>query len=204
MSSNEIANQYNQWVGIEELPDNENHYFFETMNLVSRGEILLENGILNQCHNDLYMSALTEFILITRSLLEKYLKQNKDDEQVKKRRDHIKIFRDGLCHTNSLINTDTGILFAIISMPANYDGSMICDVKNGKVIMKDGTTFTHEKAMNQADDILHRQGAHKLWIKKELIADFCFSRDYFARKLPYNYATQIRHREFINSYKTEK
>lgn len=199
-SNNEIANQH-KWIGDEKLPKDEPHYFSETMRLVNRGETLLENGILTQYHNELYLSALTEFLIITRSLLQKYMQQNKDDKEIKNRCKHIAFFRNGLCHTNDrklVLDMNT---FKVISIPTNYDGSVPWLLKDGKLQMKDGKAFTSEEWISQCDDILHKQGEKELWIKKELVRDFCFARDYFAKKLPSDYDFQVRSRRFMNSYK---
>lgn len=196
-SNNEQINAY-KWVGDETLPlrNNEPHYFFETIGLVSRGEKLLENGILNRYFDVLYLSALTEFLIITRSLLEKYLKQNLEDTDTRNRCNHIAHFRNGLCHTESLKNVVDKKTFIISSIPANYDGSVPWVLKNGQMVMKDGRACTSEELVRQCDDIIHRQGNKQLWIKKELIRDFYFVRDYFAQKLPCDYAFQVRCRNF--------
>lgn len=170
--------RHTTWVGDEDLNGLKENYIFETMGILIRGEVLLRNGVLENYDDDLFQSALIEMLIITRSLLNKYIHLNKQDKEIVSVLDNIKYFRDGLCHTDSWRSSDGNVQYSIFSIPMNYDGSIPWISKDSKL---------DKEGIGKADDIALKIGSRKLWIKKDLIEAFTFTRDYFSKKMPADY-----------------
>ena len=60
-----------KWVGEEDISKSGESFIFDTISLISRGESLVECGIFKQDQSPLFMSAVIELLIITRSLLQR-------------------------------------------------------------------------------------------------------------------------------------
>lgn len=178
------------WVGTEDISKAGESFIFDTIYLVSRGEELIEYGIFNQEKNPLFMSAVIELLVITRSLLQRQKELNVLSSEELKNLELIKHFRDGLCHTESWRSKGNKVKYRIVFYRSNYDGSAPWINSSNQ-----GTYLDKDLYMN-SDDIRLFIGDRGLWIEKELISVFNLTRDYFAEKLPNDYEFSVKARKF--------
>lgn len=191
---NKLPYRSEKWVGSGDLTNVEHSFLFDTITLVSRGEELVECGIFNDESNTLFMSAVIDMLILTRSLLEKRVKVKDFPDDHMEKLKLIKYFRDGLCHTESWRSKGEKVKYRITYMRVNYDGSFPW------FSVKEGKPDIDKQLYLEADDIRLFIGDEGLWIKKELIATFNLTRDYFAERLPDDYNFSIRCRTFNKSF----
>jgi hypothetical protein len=187
-----------RWIGEEDISKTGESFIFDTISLISRGESLIECGIFKQDQNQLFMSAVIELLIITRSLLQRKKDLNAISSIDLVNLELIKYFRDGLCHTESWRSRGNTVKYRITYCRGNYDGSApwINPSNEGSYIDKD-------LYMN-SDDIRLFIGDRGLWIEKELVSIFHLTYNYFAENLPNDYASSVRCRKFRNSTKDQK
>lgn len=184
------------WVGSGDLSLVEESFILDTITLISRGEELLEHGILNDVENPLFLSAVIELLIITRSLLQKQLNIKEMPSDKHKDLEIIKYFRDGLCHTDSWRSKAGKTKYRITYMRGNYDGTQPW------INWNDGDLKIDKVSYQNADDICLYIGERGLWVNKNLISIFKSIRDYFAKKIPSEYEFSVRCRRF-SQYSTE-
>lgn len=187
-----------KWVGEEDISKSGESFIFDTISLISRGESLVECGIFKQDQSPLFMSAVIELLIITRSLLQRKKDLNAISSIELVNLELIKYFRDGLCHTESWRSRGNIVKYRISYCRGNYDGSApwFNSLIKGSHIDKD-------LYMN-SDDIRLFIGDRELWIEKELISTFNLTSSYFAEKIPSDYAFSVRCRKFSNATKDKK
>lgn len=196
MSNNDDRLPYRseKWVGSGDLTNVAHSFLFDTITLVSRGEKLIECGIFSDESNTLFTSAVIDMLILTRSLLEKWVKVKEFPDEHMEKLQLIKYFRDGLCHTESWRSKGENVKYRITYMRANYDNSFPW------ISVKDGTPTIDKQLYSEADDICLYVGDEGLWINKDLITTFNLTRDYFAEKLPDDYNFSVRCRNFSKSF----
>lgn len=183
-----------KWVGSGDLTNVEHSFVFDTITLVSRGEELIECGIFDDDSNILFMSAVTELLILTRSLLEKEVKVKGSTDSSAEQSELVIYFRNGLCHTESWRSKGEKVKYRITHIRGNYDGSFPW------LSVKDNKPTINNDLYLKADDICLYIGDRGLWIKKDLISTFNLTRDYFAEKLPDDYAFSVKSRRFNQSF----
>ena len=200
MASNTEKTPYNskKWVGKEDISKAGESFIVDTINLISRGKTLIECDIFKQDQNPLFMSAVIELLIITRSLLQrrKHLNAVSSIESVDL--ELIKYFRDGLCHTDSWRSKGNTGNYRITYCRGNYDGSAPW------MNLSNTGSYIDKSLYINSDDIRLFIGDRGLWIEKELVSIFNLTSSYFAENLPSDYAFSIRCRKFSNTRKEPK
>lgn len=187
-----------KWVGEEDISKAGESFISDTLNLISRGESLIECGIFKQDQSPLFVSALIELLIITRSLLQKKKDLNTISSIDLANLELIKYFRDGLCHTESWRSKGNKVKYRITYCRSNYDGSAPWMKSSDK-----GFYIDKDLYMN-SDDIRLFIGDKVLWIEKELLSIFNLTSGYFAENLPNDYAFRVKCRKFGNTIKDKK
>lgn len=190
LPTNKLPYGSHKWVGSGDLTNVEHSFLFDTITLVGRGEELIDYGIFDDESHTLFMSAVIDILILTRSLLEKWVKVKEFPEEQRAQLELIKHFRDGLCHTESWRSKGEKVKYRITHIRGNYDGSAPWFNLKGDKLVMDG------KLYSESDDICLYIGDRGLWIKRDLIGTFNSVRDYFAEKLPDDYAFSVLSRRF--------
>ena len=200
MSNNtdKIPYRSEKWIGEEDVSKAGESFIFDTINLISRGESLIECGIFEQEQNTLFMSAVIELLIITRSLLQRKKELNTLSSLELENLELIKYFRDGLCHTESWRSKGNKVKYRITYCRGNYDGSTPWINPSDK-----GSYIDKDLYMN-SDDIRLFIGDRGIWMEKELVSIFNSTNSYFAAKLPIDYAFSVKCRKFRNATKEPK
>lgn len=162
-----------KWKGNEDLSHFNENFIFEVAYQLQRCEILIKNGILEKHDDDLFFSALTEFLVLVRSLIWKYNKLT--DSNKTELQDKIILFRDALCHTDHKNNRDGKVQFRIVALPVDDNEEIAIKVTNNPANL---IVRAH------SDDVVVFLGGSKLSVKKELIATCQTLLNYFWGNLP--------------------
>ncbi len=150
------------------------NFIAETVNQLHHGNNLINNGIFDRSDDDLLYCAITEMLIIVRSLGEKYRIITNDYRPLY---NTIRQFRNAVCHTDSQFNTDGCLVLQIVPIPIMSSTGM-----PNILHREDGTIDLSQ--IHNTDEIKLLMGQKPLLIHAKLLAEFNYLQDFFWSHMP--------------------